>query len=157
MRVRGGDEHPIGIGLELQEGVLPRVHVDRVDVVGPGQGVVQRVAAGRSDDQDVVVVPAVFDEPTPPLAPEPEATPSPAAAIEAEVAGVVLRRGATQLAASQVDTLPQVDIDPQLALSGNETRIGVLLSLMLLVSGAMCWLLGNRRRLVERPLRAGLS
>ena len=45
---------PNGRDLEVQQGILPRVHIHRVDVIGCGQRVIQRIAPGRRDDQDVV-------------------------------------------------------------------------------------------------------
>ena len=40
---------------QLQKRVLTGVHINRVDVLGPHQGVVQRVAACRRDDQHRVI------------------------------------------------------------------------------------------------------
>ena len=41
--------------LQVQEGVLPRIHVHGQDLLGTGQGIVQGVAASRGNDQHGVV------------------------------------------------------------------------------------------------------
>jgi hypothetical protein len=43
--------------LQVEQSVLPRIHIDGMHAVRPAQGVIECVAAGRRDDQDVVARP----------------------------------------------------------------------------------------------------